>query len=50
MPNIPAKSNRSWRLCFSKTLDRKRNKLGRFFSKLKHLRRINTGYGTLTRN
>jgi transposase len=40
VPNIPAKSNRKWKPCFSKTLYRQRNQVERFFSKLKHFRRI----------
>jgi transposase len=43
-PNIPAKSNRKWRPCFSKRLYRERNLIERFFSKLKHFRRIATRY------
>ena len=44
VPNIPAKSNRKWKPCFSKTLYRQRNLVERFFSKLKHFRRIATRY------
>jgi transposase len=50
VPNIPAKSNRKWRPCFSKTLHRERNQVERFFSKLKHFRRIGTGYDKLADN
>lgn len=50
VPNIPAKSNRKWRPCFSKTLYRERNQVERFFSKLKHFRRIATRYDKLARN
>ena len=50
MPNIPAKSNRKWRLCFSKTLYRERNQIERFFGKLKHFRRIATRYDKLAEN
>ena len=39
-PNIPAKSNRRWKPCFSKALYRERNLVERFFSKLKYFRRI----------
>lgn len=39
-PNIPAKSNRRWKPCFSRRLYRERNLIERFFSKLKHFRRI----------
>jgi transposase len=35
-PNIPPKSNRKWKPCFSKRLYRERNLIERFFSKLKH--------------
>lgn len=50
MPNIPAKSNRKWRPCFSKTLYRERNQVERFFSKLKHFRSIATRYDKLAEN
>jgi transposase len=44
VPNIPAKSNRKWKPCFSKALYRERNLIERFFSKLKHFRRVATRY------
>jgi Transposase DDE domain len=50
VPNIPAKSNRKWRPCFSQTLYRERNQVERFFSKLKHFRRIATRYDKLAEN
>ncbi len=50
MPNIPAKTNRKWRPSFSKTLYRERNQVARFFSKLKHFRRIATRYDKLADN
>jgi transposase len=50
VPNIPAKSNRKWRPCFSKTLYRERNQVERFFSKLKHFRSIATRYDKLAEN
>jgi transposase len=50
VPNIPAKSNRKWKPCFSKTLYRERNQVERFFSKLKHFRRIATRYDKLADN
>lgn len=50
VPNIPAKSNRKWRPCFSKTIYRERNQVERFFSKLKHFRRIATRYDKLADN
>ncbi|WP_139015811.1 IS5 family transposase [Ensifer aridi] len=49
-PNIPAKSNRKWKPCFSKRLYRKRNLIERFFSKLKHFRRVATRYDKLAAN
>ena len=49
-PNIPAKSNRKWKPCFSKRLYRERNLIERFFSKLKHFRRVATRYDKLARN
>ncbi len=50
VPNIPAKSNRKWKPCFSRTLYRERNQVERFFSKLKHFRRIATRYDKLAEN
>ena len=50
VPNIPPKSNRKWKPCFSKTLYRERNLVERFFSKLKHFRRIATRYDKLADN
>jgi transposase len=49
-PNIPAKSNRKWKPCFSKRLYRERNLIERFFSKLKHFRRVATRYDKLASN
>jgi len=49
-PNIPPKSNRRWKPCFSKRLYRERNLIERFFSKLKHFRRIATRYDKLAAN
>jgi transposase len=46
-PNIPPKSNRRWKPCFSKRLYRQRNLIERFFSKLKHFRRVATRYDKL---
>lgn len=43
-PNIPPKSNRLWKPCFSKRLYRERNLIERFFFKLKHFRRVATRY------
>ncbi|MDI3560481.1 IS5 family transposase [Bradyrhizobium sp. Arg816] len=50
VPNIPAKSNRKWKPCFSKRLYRERNLVERFFSKLNHFRRIATRYDKLAEN
>jgi transposase len=49
-PNIPPKRNRRWKPCFSKDLYRERNLIERFFSKLKHYRRIATRYDKLAGN
>jgi transposase len=49
-PNIPAKSNRKWKPCFSKPLYRERNLIERFFSRLKHFRRVATRYDKLADN
>jgi transposase len=46
-PNIPPKSNRRRKPCFSKRLYRERNLIERFFSKLKHIRRVATRYDKL---
>lgn len=50
VPNIPVKSNCKWKPCFSKTLYRERNQVERFFSKLRHFRRIATRYDELAEN
>jgi len=44
VPNIPAKSNRKWKPCFSKRLYKERNLVERFFSKIKHFCRVATRY------
>lgn len=49
-PNIPAKSNRKWKPRFSKRLYRERNLIERFFSKLKHFRRVASRYDKLATN
>ena len=49
-PNISPKSNRRWKPCFSKRLYRERNLIERFFSKLKHFRRVATRYDKLAAN
>ncbi len=46
-PNIPPKSNRRWKPCFSKRLYRECNLIERFSSRLKHFRRVATRYGKL---
>ena len=43
-PNIPDKSNRKERHCFSKALYKERNRVERFFNKIKHFRRIATRF------
>jgi transposase len=43
-PNIPSKSNRKWKACFSAKLYRQRNRIERFFNRIKHFRRIATRY------
>lgn len=49
-PNIPPKRNRKCKPCFSKQLYRERNLIERFFSKLKHFRRVATRYDKLAAN
>jgi transposase len=49
-PNIQPKSSRRWKPCFSKRLYRERNLIERFFSKLKHFRRVATRYDKLAAN
>lgn len=44
------KRNRRWKPCFSKRLYRERNLVERFFSKLKHFRRVATRYDKLAAN
>ncbi len=43
-PNIPSKVTRRWRACFSGALYRERNRIERFFNRIKHCRRIATRY------
>lgn len=50
MANIPPKSNLRWKPYFSTWLYRQRNLVERFFSKLKHFRRIATRYDKLAEN
>ena len=47
VPNIPPKSNRKWKPCFSKVLYRERNLVERLFNRIKHFRRISTRYDKL---
>jgi transposase len=49
-PNIPAKSNRKERFCFSRSLYRERNRIERFFCRIKHFRRVATRYEKLAAN
>ena len=49
-PNIPDKSNRKQKHCFSKTLYKLRNKVERFFNRIKNSRRIATRYDKLAEN
>ena len=48
--NIPPKANRRSRPYFSTWLYRERNLIERFFSKLKHLRRVATRYNKMAGN
>ena len=50
LANIPPKSNRRSKPYFSTWLYRERNLIERFFSKLKHFRRIATRYDKLAEN
>jgi transposase len=49
-PNIPAKSTRKEKFCFSKQNYRECNRVERFFSELKHFRRVATRYDKLAGN
>ena len=46
-PNIPDRITRRSRHCFSRALYRERNRIERFFNKLKHFRRLATRYDKL---
>jgi transposase len=50
VPNIPPKSNRRWKNCFSPYLYRDRNAIERMFGRLKDFRRIATRYDRLASN
>jgi transposase len=43
-PNIPAMVHRRWKPCFSQVLYRARNRIERFFNRIKHFRRLATRY------
>ena len=43
-PNIPAMIHRRWKPCFSPALYRQRNRIERFFNRIKHFRRVATRY------
>ena len=49
-PNIPSKTNRRWKCCFSPSLYRHRNAIERMFGRLKDFRRIATRYDRLASN
>jgi transposase len=49
-PNIPPKSNRIWKNCFSPYLYRNRNAIERMFGRLEDFRRIATRHDRLARN
>jgi transposase len=50
MPNIPPKTNRRWKNCFSPVLYRDRNAIERMFCRLKDFRRVATRYDRLAVN
>lgn len=50
MPNIPPKSNRRWKNCFSPFLYRDRNAIERMFGRIKDFRRVATRYDRLATN
>jgi transposase len=43
-PNIPPVAHRRWKPCFSPVLNRARNRIERFFNRIKHFRRLATRY------
>ncbi len=49
-PNIPPKTTRVWKSCFSPYLYRNRNAIERMFGRLKDFRRIATRYDRLAQN
>ena len=48
--NIPPKSNCTDPICFSPYLYRARNRVERFFNRIKHCRRVATRYDRLAAN
>ena len=42
--NIPFKPNRLWKGCFNRALYRERNRVERFFNRIKRFRRVATRY------
>ena len=44
VPNIPSMVHRRWKPCFSPVFYRARNRIERFFNRIKHIRRIATRY------
>ena len=50
LPNIPPKSNRKWKNCFSPFLYKNRNAIERMFGRLKDFRRIATRYDRNAQN
>ena len=50
IPHIPNRSNRKKKYCWKKALYRERNRVERFFNKLKNFRRIGTRYDKLGAN
>jgi transposase len=48
--NIPPKRNRTSPICFSRRLYRVRNRVERFFNRIKHCRRVATRNGKLAAN
>lgn len=47
VPNIPNRAGKKWRACFSAVLYKDRNRVERFFNKIKYFRRIATRYDKL---
>lgn len=49
-PNIPDKANRREKHCFSKRIYKERNRVERFFNRIKHYRRIAMRFEKHTQN